>query len=545
MPFFLVHAGSKIQKVAAGGSVTDVTLPAGVTMSTSNNTKFLVFDEFVFAVNGPSINLRINPSDLTATRPMSIPTPSTVITAATGAAGVLTGDYIYKVSFVERSGSTIISESPLSDASNTVTLAAQRGSLTSIPTSTAAGVTDRRLYRTTAGGSTFFPLDYVADNVTTTYTDNTADASLGTTAADTDLGNPAGTGASNRMTLLTAWKDRLWGTASDDVDKVFFSGINQSYAWSAANFLLVGPKGQNTTGVTAFLPRRDELGIARLDKLVKVIGNSAENFEIIDVVNGVGVIASESVAIIRDTAYFLASDGPYSWGAEGVKNISTEKTAAWFTTDDYFPRSMFSSAFGLWNAEENTYELHMTFAPTTNSVVGALVTSGDVLPGAVWVSYHIDTGLWTGPHRSSALSPTCGTSFFDDAGRGAFMLGTDTTTIYKGNDPTFLDGSSGIALDVITGLHTGGEPDAYKYWGRLSVYTKPQAAGSLTVTPTVGNIGDTAADAFTADLTLDSQFLGRVGLGRTLKLRFQHSTASQDCQLFGYQVDPVNIVGQR
>lgn len=49
-----------------------------------------------------------------------------------------------------------------------------------------ASVTARKLYRTAAGGSTYMLLATIADNTTTTYTDNIADASLGAGAPATN-----------------------------------------------------------------------------------------------------------------------------------------------------------------------------------------------------------------------------------------------------------------------------------------------------------------------------------------------------------------------
>ena len=142
MAFYLVHATTKLQKVSLAGTVEDLTLPSGVTTSSTRRTRFAVLNDSVMAVHGPSLNLRIRTSDL-ATRPMSIPVPSTTATLAAGAAGALTGDYKYKFSFCELVSGALVSESPLSDATNTITLAAQRGSLTSIPVSTATGVNDQ------------------------------------------------------------------------------------------------------------------------------------------------------------------------------------------------------------------------------------------------------------------------------------------------------------------------------------------------------------------------------------------------------------------
>lgn len=54
-----------------------------------------------------------------------------------------------------------------------------------------ASVTARKLYRTAAGGSTYMLLATIADNTTTSYTDNIADASLGAGAPTTNTtGDP-------------------------------------------------------------------------------------------------------------------------------------------------------------------------------------------------------------------------------------------------------------------------------------------------------------------------------------------------------------------
>jgi hypothetical protein len=99
--------------------------------------------------------------------------PSAAPMAATGSSGVLTGAYQYLVTFTNGSG-----ETTAGPASATVNPSSQQVSLTAIPTGITGTITGRNVYRTKAGGSTFFLLTTIADNTTTTYTDNTADSSL-------------------------------------------------------------------------------------------------------------------------------------------------------------------------------------------------------------------------------------------------------------------------------------------------------------------------------------------------------------------------------
>ncbi len=106
------------------------------------------------------------------------PTAPTVALISPAAAGNLSaGAYRYRVTFVTADGET---EGGTVSSAVTVADNAVNGKVTvsAIPIGGAL-VTSRKLYRTTAGGSTYLLLATINDNTTTTYTDNIADASLG------------------------------------------------------------------------------------------------------------------------------------------------------------------------------------------------------------------------------------------------------------------------------------------------------------------------------------------------------------------------------
>ncbi len=113
------------------------------------------------------------------------PTQPTVALASPAAPGnVENGAHRYRATFVTADGETeggIIS-SAVTVADKTVN---GQVSVTAIPVGGSA-VTSRKLYRTTAGGSTYLLLATISDNTTTTYTDNIADASLGAAVPTTN-----------------------------------------------------------------------------------------------------------------------------------------------------------------------------------------------------------------------------------------------------------------------------------------------------------------------------------------------------------------------
>lgn len=119
--------------------------------------------------------------------PIALPAiPKTAVTACTaalagaGAGNVDNGTHSYKVTFVGPGG-----ESPLNATSNVLNVVDKtvngKVSLTAIPVGgVGTGVVSRNIYRTVAGnGGSYKLLTSIADNVTTIYTDNTSDASLG------------------------------------------------------------------------------------------------------------------------------------------------------------------------------------------------------------------------------------------------------------------------------------------------------------------------------------------------------------------------------
>ena len=106
------------------------------------------------------------------------PAPGALTVAlGSGAGNVDNGAHRYRVTFVTADG-----ETQGGDISDAVTVADKsvngKVSLSAIPIGGSL-VTARKIYRTAAGGSVYYLLATIADNTTTTYTDNTADSSLG------------------------------------------------------------------------------------------------------------------------------------------------------------------------------------------------------------------------------------------------------------------------------------------------------------------------------------------------------------------------------
>jgi hypothetical protein len=127
---------------------------------------------------------------LTIDKMLAAPGAATVASGAGGTNLLEAGVYKWKITFVTADGET---EAGTASTPLTVDPAAELPpELSAIPTDATAGVTvtARKVYRTEVDGAVYKLSGTIADNVTTTYTDNVPDASLTTTAPTTNSAVP-------------------------------------------------------------------------------------------------------------------------------------------------------------------------------------------------------------------------------------------------------------------------------------------------------------------------------------------------------------------
>lgn len=534
MAFYLAHAGTKLYKVDVNGDVTEISLPSGITLSSTRKGRFAILNRQIVMVNAPSRPIQIDPN--LVVRLLTPKSPTTGPSVAASGAGSFTGTWQYVVTFAIMDGTRIVSESDYSDPVSVTATNNAQFDLTSIPVSTEGTLVNaRRIYRTLVGpGEVLFHVATIDDNATTVYTDTTADTGLAINdTINDDLGEPMGNQlASERFEIITAWKDRLWALGNATPDRAFYSGLLQPYAWNLEDrYVTAKPEGQDLEGGTGFAPRRDELGVGKRRALWKVIGDDPDTFRMIRVAEGTGIWAPDSVDVIRDEAYFLGEDGLYQWGPGGLRNLSKERVHSWFTTNSYFNRAMFPLAFGKWNQRFNTYELHLCAPGSANF--------------DRWISYDLESGAFMGPHKTDAFTPTCAGVLEDDDGLVVPFMGASDGHIYKQNQASFTDAGTAIDFDVTTKRHSQGDPDREKYWGELTIHTKNEGGGTLTVTPYVGDLEASAGTAISHSLASTRQRQRRLGIGRFAGLRFQNSENNQGVELRGYEIDPVMDLGRR
>lgn len=530
MAYLIAQGGSSLYKIdLTTGTATTLTLPTGVTLSTTRKPKFAVLNEFVVMVNSPSRNLAIDAEGNVRVLVPIPPTHGPDISAGSGTG--LTGEYKSWVSFIVKDADgNVLAESPLSDYYRAVTVDDDDIQYNDVPLSPDGAW--RRVYRSLTGGDIPYHLLDLNDNTTQSFNNNTTDAVLELLPTQAvDLKSPPGTVPGIRLKNIIEWKSCLFAIADEPslVDQVYITETNKIYAWTRT--LIAHPSGADAKGLIGFAARQNVLGLIKRNGVWKIASSSDSTGINIEQTN-VGFIGPEGGSLSPETivsegdwAMWLGNDGVYEWSDNGVVNVSRDQVHPWFTTDTYFNRTRFPNAWAEYNKTRDCYRLHLAAA-------GSSVEDR-------WVDFNRTNRRWYGPHKTGLFTPSHGANLIDENGLPVCVVGGTDGVIYTMNSTTIRDGAStAIDMDVFGPIHHGDDPDGFHFWGELSVNVKVQGSGDLTITPALGSDADTFTNgsAITHTMTTGRRLHRRIGHGRLVKFRFQQATVNVSAAIRGYEL---------
>lgn len=258
------RSGSETMVACGGGTVWQLgttsftTIPSAQSVFTAGVRFAAVENEnYLFLSNGGTIPYKWNGAEFTR---HGVYPPTTTSTVASQAAGGLTGDYQYKVTNVNSN----LVESDVGPVTATFTAAGATLRVSLQTFAASYGVNSRRLYRTVAGGTTFKRVATISDNTTTTYDDNVADGSLGTTA-------PTDNGVPPKYDACIYHATRLFVNDTTNRNYVWYSNLGDPYTFPTTNFFKVG---DNTDDLVRGFGIHDGSLLIFCDKSVYIVAMS-------------------------------------------------------------------------------------------------------------------------------------------------------------------------------------------------------------------------------------------------------------------------------
>lgn len=158
-------------------------------------------------------------------------------TTAEGASGsVFTSgsDYDWRITFVSKYGHE--SNAGPRSVSLTTTQAVASLELTAIPISSDPQVIARKIYRTVGDGSINLLVDTINDNITTTYSDTTADTALGQTSPPLEGDLSDDDSPPPDIAFLKVWKRTIFGSGNPAApENVYFTEDDEGESWPTLN----------------------------------------------------------------------------------------------------------------------------------------------------------------------------------------------------------------------------------------------------------------------------------------------------------------------
>lgn len=527
MAFTLIQAGTSLQMLDTAGNVGTLSLPTGVTLSSSRVPRFAIFGRYVVMVNSPSRPLTIDP--LGVVRVLTPRPPTTRPTLSGISGGSLTGTYQVKQTFrIKDADGNVISESDYGAVAAAASITAQQLQAAGLDVSPDA-ISSSMLYRTATSGAVYYPWIELDGNTQTLIADDLSDASLTLLAAPT-------LGSAPDLMLVCEWRGRLWGVDRTFVDELRWTEAESMYQWGADNGFEIPRPGSDARGVTGLIARKESLITGRQNIVHQITGESNDDFRPVKISDQTGVESHESLAVYNDVVYWLWKDGVYELDGGVVKCISDGSSGkgnvrSWFVTDSYFNRAQFKNAFAHIIPSRKVYRLFLCSAGS-NTVDR-------------FVDFDMINRTWWGPHTISGLTPSAAFQLSDANDLIIPVVGMTTGRLHKEQTTRTDDTGTGIALDIITKRHDENTPMIDKYFGRVTMAGIAQSSGRLLVTPAVGEIDAVQkTQPLQFDLTKNAEDLGRLGTGKACQLELTEATPGQDVKLTGYEID-VSELGQR
>jgi len=258
----------------------------------------------------------------------------------------------------------------------------QQVSLTSIPISPDAQTTGRNIYRTTSGGSQFYYLATINDNVTETFVDSIPDTLLGALLEEDHYVCPDGK-------FSCYWDDRLW--VFDHTECLgYYSRINEPEHFNTATGWIAIRRGIPGDDITGVIPYKDSIYVFKPNAIFVIQKNSLL-YGVYQLNNDVGCISPGTLVEVNDYLMFRSYRGievydgqnayrtdfsiPVRKTVNSAVNTSNDLNVAahnkeynevWFTFND---RTTGGAATVVWNYLRNKwYTFAFTHLPSCLSV---------------------------------------------------------------------------------------------------------------------------------------------------------------------------------
>lgn len=315
------------------GTFTKVTESIGL-FTTGTKVKMFTIENMVIICNGNSTSYRFQDGNFYELGVNAIGVGS--FNVASGAAGNLLGDYKWAITGINGNG--VESDYTVLN-SVALTLTNEQADLTNIPVfDNIADVQSRKLYRT-KGDDTAYYLLTTLNTTDTSYTDNTADASLGVSTP------PSDNATIPKAKYLCENLGYVFSAGNpDEPTRLTWSSVSEPEIWPTENFLEIGDgdglpiNGIRTYGNTIVISKSDGRSLGVLWTLYMPDSTGAtgsENWYLTKSPSAYGGMSDRGMGFFSDLMYFVNKKGIYAFDGEDIALNPADSKVGRYAVDEF------------------------------------------------------------------------------------------------------------------------------------------------------------------------------------------------------------------
>lgn len=344
----------------------------------------------------------------------------------------------------------------------------------------------------------------------------------------------------------TVFLSRVWTNDKNYPDRVHYSATGSITDWQGASdsgALDIRPGDGDSEGITAIFAFKGRLFVAKRNRLYQVLGDSPENFQVLDVSSGLGVENQAAVAAVdQNDVLYMSNKGFHSVGT----------TSSYGDFQAQFLSAKIQPSFNDWELSRAKYT-QAAYIPTLNSVVFSIAETATNAQDNLWL-YNTQVKEWyRWPNvDAQALAPVL------LSGKLVLFIGTSTGKIIRAQNGTKTDfGSTAIQYQVKTGtLYPDQNPIGTKGFKKLTLFFKPKSSYSFIARvkidgfqeQIVGFSGTALGDRLGTNFVLGASVLGTDlpfvphsiaidGYGHGVTIDISQSGTGEDVDIYGFALE--------
>lgn len=346
--------------------------------------------------------------------------------------------------------------------------------------------------------------------------------------------------------------NRVWTNDKTNRDRLHYSATANAEKWQGADdsgALDIRPGDGDPVGITGIFAFKGRLFVAKESKMYMVAGTTPEDFQVVDVSAGLGLVSHESIAAVdQDDVLYISK--------KGVHSVATTSNYGDFSNT--FISAKIQPSFNNWIESRKEY-IKSVYVPQINSVAYAVSEEDTNVNDNLWL-YNVQNKEW---YRWPGIKAQA-LAMVRISSEATLIIADEHGRLLKAQNGTFKDyTSSAIVYRIQSGsIYPDGNVMTLKAFKRFTLFFRPVTSYNITIKIKIDKFaeqsfnlsGVLSGDTLGTDFTLGSSLLGTSayfapysmpldGIGHGCTIEVEQTGINEQGDVYGFAIEwePVDI----